>query len=126
MVIPEFNIPLIVVTLCFMGLDILTGFIQAVYNKDVSSTIMKKGLRHKSGFVLIIILALLCEYSIYYIDLGFTLPIANFVCGFIIATEVISIIENVGKLSPELTNTKLLSIFQTDKIKDMLDDENDD
>lgn len=108
---------LIVITLLFMGMDIITGFLQAVVNKCIDSQIMKRGLFHKCGFVLAIVLAYLCEYTMIYIDMGFTLPMVQAVCMFIIATELISNLENIGKISPELNNSKFMSLFKSSKIE---------
>lgn len=116
----DINFTIIVIALLFMALDILTGFAQAAYNHDISSKVMKRGLWHKTGFILVIVLAGLCEYSINYIDLGFTLPLIEVVCGFIIATEIVSIIENIIKITPELANGKFLALFRTDKIKELI------
>ena len=109
------NFPLIVVTLLFMLLDLITGFAQACVNKLVDSTKMKLGLWHKCGFMLAIIFAILCEYAMQFADLGFTVPVQYAVCVFIIFTEIISNLENLGKISPELASSKFMEIFKTTK-----------
>lgn len=109
---PEFNFAAIIITLCFILLDIVSGFVKAVVNKTVDSKIMKNGLFHKCGFILAIVLGFLCEYTMNYLDLGFTVPMGNAVCIYIIATELISILENLGKISPELANSKFMDIFR--------------
>lgn len=111
MIVPDIQWPVIIIACCFMLLDILTGFTQAVVNKCVDSQVMKKGLMHKCGFLLAIMFGCLCEYTMVYIDMGFTLPIQNTVCIYIIATEIISILENLSKISPELSDAKFMSIF---------------
>lgn len=112
MVVNSVHWIIICLTLGFILLDVITGFTQAVVNKCVDSTKMKQGLWHKCGFLLAIIFGWLCEFSMIYIDLGFTLPIQNSVCLFIIATEIISILENLAKISPELSDKKFMSIFE--------------
>lgn len=107
------NFPLIVVTLLFMLLDLITGFTQACVNKCVDSTKMKQGLWHKCGFMLAIIFAILCEYAMQFVDLGFAVPVQYAVCVFIIFTEIISNLENLGKISPELASSKFMEIFKT-------------
>ena len=37
----------VITPLIFSGLDILTGYIQAVINKNVDSKVMREGLLHK-------------------------------------------------------------------------------
>ena len=95
-----------------MLLDLVTGFTQACVNKCVDSRKMKDGLFHKCGFMLSIVFACLCEYASGYIDLGFTVPVQLAVCSFIIFTEIVSNIENLGKISPELAGTKFMDIFK--------------
>ena len=115
--------PLIVFACAFMVMDIATGFIAACYNHDVQSQKMKAGLWHKCGFLLAIMFGILCEWASNFIDLGFTLPIQTAVCTFIICIEIVSIIENLGKLSPDLAGSKFLSIFHSDKLPTINADE---
>lgn len=98
----------------FIALDLLTGFAQAVANKTVNSTKMRNGLWHKYGFVLTMLLAALIEWVMQYIDLGFTLPLFVPVCVFIMLTEIVSIFENICKLSPDLADSKLAQLFKID------------
>ena len=98
----------------FIALDLLTGFAQAIANKTVDSTKMRNGLWHKCGFVLAMLLAALTEWAMQYIDLGFTLPLFMPVCMFIILTEIVSIFENICKLSPDLAGSKVAELFKID------------
>lgn len=95
----------------FVVMDLVTGALQAVANKTLDSTKMRDGLWHKCGFIMTVILAALVELAMQFIDLGFTLPLFVPVCVFIILTEIVSIFENVCKLSPELANSKLAQLF---------------
>ena len=107
---------LICVTFGFIALDIVTGFLQATKNHCIDSQVMKQGLFHKCGFVMAIVLACLCEYAMIYTDLGFTLPLQEAVCGYIIITEIVSNLENIGKISPELSNSRFMSLFKSNKV----------
>lgn len=95
----------------FVAMDLATGIMQALATKTLDSTKMRAGLWHKCGFVMTTILAALVEWSMQFIDLGFTLPLFVPVCIFIILTEIVSIFENVCQLSPELRNSKLAQLF---------------
>lgn len=95
----------------FVVMDIVTGIMKAVANKTLDSTKMRAGGWHKCGFIMVMILAALVEWSMRFIDLGFTLPMFVPVCVFIILTEIVSIFENVCQLSPELKNSKLAQLF---------------
>ena len=98
----------------FVAMDLVTGVMQAVANKTLDSSKMRAGLWHKCGFIMAVILAALVEWAMQFIDLGFTLPLLVPVCVFIILTEIVSIFENVCKLSPELANSKLAQLFNVD------------
>lgn len=75
----------------FSVVDILTGFIQAMINNDVSSKVMRVGLLHK---ILIIIVVMLGFVG----GAAFNLPvIPKFICGYIVIMETISIFENLAK-----------------------------
>lgn len=113
---------------CFILLDIATGIIQAIANKDLSSEKLRKGAFHKMSFVLIICLAYLIDYGVGYIDLGFNFPIVVPTCTYICLTEIISIVENIIKINPELKDSKVLSIFfKNDNVQtkepELIDDE---
>ena len=95
--------------------DIVFGLLQATKNRCLDSSKMRDGLFHKLGFIGAIVLAYLCEYSIEYIDLGFTAPLVVPVCVFICLTEAVSILENLGKLAPELTTNDFLKLFDNGK-----------
>ena len=118
------NWPLIVACCLFMALDIITGFTQAVVNKCVDSKKMKAGLWHKCGFLLAIMFGALCEWASSFVDLGFSLPIQPAVCGFIVCIEIISVLENLCKISPELQASKFLQIFTSTKLDDTKEDGN--
>lgn len=109
----DWHIPLI--TLCFMCSDIVFGLLQATKNKCLDSSKMRDGLFHKIGFIGAIVLAYLCEYALAYIDLGFTAPLVIPVCVFICLTEAVSILENLGKLAPELATNEFLKLFENGK-----------
>ena len=109
----DWHVALIVIA--FIVLDVVTGVIQAIKNKTLDSSVMRDGLFHKSAFLIAIALAYACEYAMPYLDLGFTLPIVNLVCIYICLTEVVSVLENLGKINPELANSKFLSFFNSSK-----------
>lgn len=78
-------------TLIFMVADIITGFMQAVINKDVDSQKMREGIMRKGLLILVIILSFVAQYA-------FNIPqVSKVVCLYIIFMEIISILENVKK-----------------------------
>lgn len=91
-----------IVTLVFILFDILTGFLKAAANHDIDSTALRKGLLHKLSEVVAIVFAFLCEYAVQYIHLGVEIPLVIAVCGYIIIMEIISVLENIVEVNPEL------------------------
>jgi toxin secretion/phage lysis holin len=97
----------VITPLIFSGLDILTGYIQAVINKNVDSKVMREGLLHKCLLIVAIIIGYVIEYA-------FNLPaVAQVITIYICVMEVVSILENLkkagldlGKLGDILKNKK--------------------
>lgn len=75
----------------FSIFDIISGYIQAIINKEVDSQVMREGLLHK--ILLIIIIIISCV-----IDITFKLPaVPKVVSIYIIIMELTSILENLDK-----------------------------
>lgn len=110
----EINWALIAITCAFIALDVVTGLVKAIKAHEVSSSKMKDGLFHKCGFLLAMVLGALCEFAMLEIDLGFSLPIMPAICGFIILTELASVLENICKIAPELSENRFMQIFKHD------------
>ena len=111
----NFNWYIIIATLLFIVFDFVSGFVQAVANKNVQSEKLRQGLFHKCGFVFAIVFGILCEWAMSFVDLGFDVPIAITICVYIMLTEIMSVLENLGKLSPELASSGFMSIFKRDE-----------
>ena len=111
----NFNWYIVVATLLFIVFDFASGFVQAVANKDVQSEKLRQGLFHKCGFVFAIVFGVLCEWAMSFVDLGFDVPIALTICIYIMLTEIMSVLENLGKMSPELASSGFMSIFKRDE-----------
>ena len=91
-----------VVSACFIVFDVVTGFIKALAQKNVDSTILRKGLFHKLSEIAAIAFSMGCEYALQFINIGFNLPMVIAVCSYIILMESISILENIISLNPRL------------------------
>lgn len=87
----------ILAPIIFSVADVITGFIQAVINRNVDSTKMRNGLLHKALIVTIILLSFVA-------DLTFSLTfISKIVCGYVIIMEVMSITENITSAGIDVT-----------------------
>lgn len=108
----------------FILLDILTGVTQAVKNKTLSSVVMREGIYHKAGYVLILALAILAEYSVNYMDLGFTTPLVVPCAVMICLAEFVSISENIERITPELAGSGIFKLLSTTKKRRNDDEQN--
>ena len=106
------------ITFGFVLLDILSGITQALKNKILSSETMRNGIYHKLSYVLVLALASLAEYSVNYMDLGFSTPLITPCAVMICLTETISIVENIEKINPELTGTGIFKLISSRKNDD--------
>lgn len=95
--------------LAFMAIDVFTGVLKAVKNKELNSTKAREGIYKKASFILFIAFGYLADYAMDYVDMGFNLPAAATICTLVIATEAISVLENLGQINPDLV--KLVAPF---------------
>lgn len=95
--------------LAFMVIDVFTGVLKAVKNKELNSTKAREGIYKKASFILFIAFGYLADYAMGYVNMGFNLPAAATICTLVIITEAISVLENLGKINPDLV--KLVAPF---------------
>lgn len=111
----------IAVAVVMMALDILTGFAAATKNGTVESGKMREGLWHKAGFIGLILLAYIWEVGSVWINtetmaMGVSipeLPAVGVICGFIVAIEIVSILENLASLNPEIASLPVVKQLKT-------------
>lgn len=95
--------------LAFMVIDVFTGVLKAVKNKELNSTKAREGIYKKASFILFIAFGYLADYAMDYVNMGFNLPAAATICALIVVTEAISVLENLGQINPDLV--KLVAPF---------------
>lgn len=105
-----------VIALAFNGLDFLTGMVKG-WKTDggLNSTKLRDGLFKKIGFVLCYLLAYLINYAGHYIDLGVNVNLLPVVCGYVILTEIVSIIENISEINGNIVPDVLKKLIGVDK-----------
>lgn len=111
----------IAVAAVMMLFDILTGFAAAAKNKTIESEKMREGAWHKAGFFGLILLAYMWEVGSVWINtetasLGFTIPevpAVGVVCSFIVAIEIVSILENLAALNPTIAELPVVKQLKT-------------
>lgn len=91
-----------VVVLGFILFDIVTGLIKAKHDGSYNSTIMREGGYHKCMEILAVAGSYCLEYAMNYIDIGIQVPLVTGVVAYISVMELISIMENMCAVNPEL------------------------
>ena len=92
----------LIIVLGFMVFDVVTGLIKAGYNGNYNSAIMRQGGFHKSMEVMAMAVAYFVEYAIVYINIGVDVPAVPAVTVYICIMELISILENICAVNPQM------------------------
>lgn len=101
----------ILAVLVFIITDYVTGIIDAIIHGNLSSTKMREGLGHKFTYICVFFIAWFIDFEMGHIDIGFHSTLTPTVTVGIVLIELSSIIENIGKINPELTQTEFMKIF---------------
>lgn len=101
----------ILAVLVFAITDYITGVIGAVMHGNLSSTKMREGLGHKFAYLCAFFIAWFIDFEMGHIDIGFHSALTPIVTVGIVFIELSSIIENIGKINPELTQAEFMKIF---------------
>ena len=109
------NFLIVVLPLVAIVFDFIVGFVAAAKNGMVSSTVMRRGMWNKLSEIIAIMFGFLCEFGIEVFGastLGFSvnIPIVTGICVYIFLYEVVSIIENLGRMNPALAE-KLTTVI---------------
>lgn len=99
------------VALIFNAFDLASGIAVAVKEKDLQSSKLRDGIFKKAGFLMCYALAILIDRQGSYIGLKLEVKILPIVVSYVVLTEIVSIIENISRLNPELLPDKLLEMF---------------
>lgn len=105
------NFEPVIVALCFNALDLLTGFIAAVKNKEIQSSKLRDGMFKKIGFFICYFLAWLLDSEGDVIGFSFGVNILPIIILYVCTTELVSVLENVSKINSDLLPDKLLELF---------------
>ena len=114
--IGQFSGPLFIITLAFIVIDIISGYLQAIANKCVDSSVMRTGFWHKLALILALILAAMIDSAISIEPLisqalGISAPIFEGACIFVIAMEATSTLENIKRIYPDLKSKTMFGML---------------
>lgn len=103
---------IIIVALVFNGLDLITGIIGALRNgEQIKSIKLRDGLFKKVGFIFCYTLGIVINYAENYLALPFGVDLVPVICTYAIITEVVSIVENISKINPDILPDKLKDLI---------------
>ena len=90
--------------LVFILADILTGLVKSLYEKDFKSSVMRQGLFHKAGELMVLGLLYGVEYVAPMLGITFELPTFRAGACYCILMEVGSILENIKPFTPAISS----------------------
>lgn len=99
------------IALIFNAMDLLTGLIAALRKKDIKSQKLRNGVFKKVGFLMCYALAWLIDRFGCAIGFNIGVDILPVIVGYVCLTEVVSIIENISHINPDLLPDKLMQLF---------------
>lgn len=105
----------VIIALSFNAVDILSGIISAIKNKDISSSKLRDGLFKKVGFIMCYFVAWLVDTQGGKIGFHFNVNILPVIILYVCTTELVSIIENICKINTDILPEKLLDMFNLTK-----------
>lgn len=101
----------ILAILVFAGTDYITGIVGAIMHHNLSSTKMREGLGHKFAYFCVFFIAWFIDFEMQHIDIGFHSALTPIITVGIVLIELSSIIENIDKINPKLTQAEFMKIF---------------
>lgn len=103
---------IILVALVFNGLDLVTGILGALRDgEQIKSSELRDGLFKKVGFIFCYALGIAINYAETFLSLPFGVDLVPIICTYAIVTEVVSIIENISKINPDILPDKLKELI---------------
>lgn len=101
----------IAIAMSLNALDLVTGLIGALRKKDLKSYRLRDGLFKKVGFIFCYLLAWMIDQYGYVIGFQIGIPILPVVVLYAATTEIVSILENIHEINPDLLPSKLMELF---------------
>lgn len=98
-------------------MDIVCGMVAAMRNKELCSVIAHEGMYNKIGEVMLLLIGIIGNKILAippFDGLGISPDIAYLVAVYIAWMELVSILENICKINPELPFAKILMMFNID------------
>lgn len=108
----------IIVALVFNALDLITGIISALKEKDIQSAKLRDGMFKKVGFIMCYLMAWLVDKEGAMIGLQIGVQILPIIILYACTTELVSILENISKINSDILPEKLMEMFHVSNKKE--------
>lgn len=98
-------------------MDIVCGTVAAMRNRELCSSIAREGMYNKIGEAMFLLIAIIANEILAmppFDGLGISPDIAYLVAAYIAWMELVSVLENICKINPELPFAKILMMFNID------------
>lgn len=98
-------------------MDIVCGTVAAMRNRELRSSIAREGMYNKIGEAMFLLIGIIANKILAmppFDGLGISPDIAYLVAAYIAWMELVSILENICKINPELPFAKILMMFNID------------
>lgn len=98
-------------------MDIVCGTVAAMRNKELCSSIAREGMYNKIGEAMFLLSGIIANEILAmppFDGLGISPNVAYLVAAYIAWMELVSILENICKINPELPFAKILLMFNID------------
>ena len=105
----------VIVALIFNALDLVTGLVSAIKNKDIQSSKLRDGLFKKVGFILCYFVAWLVDTKGHVVGFQLGVTILPSIILYVCTTELVSVLENISKINPDILPEKLMKLFHITK-----------
>lgn len=102
----------VIVALIFNALDLVTGLVSAIKNKDIQSSKLRDGLFKKVGFIFCYFVAWLVDTQGNVIGFQLGVTILPIIILYVCTTELVSILENISKINSDILPEKLMELFR--------------
>lgn len=103
---------IILLTIFTIILDITSGILKAIKNKEFNSTKLRKGGLNKVAELLVIVFGVVLTIALprFNINIGFNVSYA--ICAYLFLMECTSIIENIGEINPNIIPPRISNFFK--------------
>ena len=99
------------IALIFNLLDLITGILCELKMKELQSSKLRDGLFKKVGLIICYFLAWLIDTKGKMVGFHMGVPILPTILLYVCTTELVSILENVSKINPDIITNKIMDMF---------------